>query len=350
MEKKDNTGTVVLIIIVAIAVFFAAYGLFNLKEKTSDNEETIKNERNEKDLYQFVKNGAKKAPWQNKSFKKYFAELYITGIIQDANENYNQGWLLDTIDELENDKNNQGILLVIDSPGGTVYESDEVFLALMEYKANTGRPVVAYLKSIAASGGYYIACAADKIIANRNTLTGSIGVICGQAVDVTKLLDEFGIVIKTFTAGRNKNMLNFNEPLTDEQENIMLTLAEEAYEQFTGIVSESRNIPIEDIQDLADGRIYSGAQAKTLGLIDEIKGFEDAKDSIRNESENSDWNFRVFDYHYEPNFFDMLKTGTISAQKALSTKDSNNSNLIASEALKMNMPNIKYPAYLYNQN
>ena len=117
--------------------------------------------------------------------KNYIASLYIEGVIEAENKTYNHEWLIDTIHSLKDDEKNKAILLTVDSPGGGVYESDEVYLALCDYTEHTGRPVYAYMTTLAASGGYYISCAAETIYANRNTLTGSIGVIASQSVDMT---------------------------------------------------------------------------------------------------------------------------------------------------------------------
>lgn len=245
----------------------------------------------------------------------YISTIYITGMISEENRTYNQKWLLRQIKKAENDAKNAGILLVIDSPGGTVYESDEAYLALKKYKAATNRPVYAYFGSLAASGGYYIGCASDKIFANRNTLTGSIGVIAGQSVDATKLLDKAGIKVTTITAGKNKNMGNYNSVLTDEQRAIFQSIADEAYEQFTGIVAENRKMQLSDVKKLADGRVYTALQAKNNGLIDDVCPFEEAKESIRtdfygkfqNQAKSApNLEFVDFKYKYEMSFADLI--------------------------------------------
>ncbi|MBR1403947.1 MAG: signal peptide peptidase SppA [Treponema sp.] len=239
----------------------------------------------------------------------YISVIYITGVISEENKTYNQKWLLRTIKNAKSDKNNRALLLFVDSPGGTVYESDEAYLALMDYKKSTGRTVYAYFGSLAASGGYYIASAADYIYANRNSLTGSIGVIAGQSIDATALLEKLGIKMTTITAGRNKNMGNYNSVLTDEQRAILQSIADEAYEQFTGIVAEARDLPIETVKVLADGRIYTAQQAKNNGLIDAVCSLEDAKSEIRADFEkNSDERVNFIDakYHYEENWMSLL--------------------------------------------
>ncbi len=244
---------------------------------------------------------------ENRRDEDYIARLYISGEITEAGYYYNQEWLLDTIDELAEDEHNKGILLVIDSPGGAVYEADEAYLALKEYKEKTHRVIHAYFKHLAASGGYYIACAANKIVANRNTLTGSIGVIGGQSVDATELASKLGIKMKTFTAGRNKNMLNYDSPLTEEQDKIMHDLVYEAYDQFTQIVAENRNMRIEDVQKLADGRIYTALQAKANGLVDEVDDLAGAESAISDVcSKGEKLEFYDYEFKYEETVWDAL--------------------------------------------
>ena len=229
------------------------------------------------------------------SLKTYIAELYITGTIQEKNSEYNQEWLLKTISFLKNDEKNLGIILFIDSPGGTVYHADEAYIALLDYKS-TGKKLYAYFGSMAASGGYYIGCAADKIYANRNSLLGSIGVISAQTIDATSLMEKIGIKSVTVHAGKNKNMLNYNEPATEEQLNIMQALADECYQQFTEIVSLSRKMDIDKVKELADGRIYSAKQGKENGLIDEIATLEEAELLIKTDFQEEMPVFKSFRY------------------------------------------------------
>ena len=273
---------------------------------------------------------------------KYVARLYITGVIEEANETYNQGWLLDTIDALENDDNNVGILLVVDSPGGTVYEADEVYLALREYR-NSGKEVWAYFKSIAASGAYYISCAADTIYANRNTITGSIGVIFGPTVDATGLLEKIGVKSTNFVSGKNKAMGSYNNPLTDEQINIMQSLVDECYEQFAAIVASARKKSLTETKALADGRVYTANQAKQNGLIDGIASQENAEDRMRERlmallslsSEEADAiDFVDYEYVYQAPFMRRI----FESMTGVSVKR------LVDEKLGRS---VKYPAYLF---
>ena len=207
------------------------------------------------------------------SGSEYIAALYVEGTIEDANSSYNQAWLLGTINRLKNDSNNVAIAMYVNSPGGGVYQADEVYYALKDYKS-TGKKFFVYMGPLAASGGYYISCPADKIYANRNTLTGSIGVIAGQLIDATELLDDIGITIEAIHSGRNKLMGNFYTEITEEQEEIMQSISDECYEQFVGIVASERNLPVDEVKELADGRIYTASQAYHNHLIDGIRTWD----------------------------------------------------------------------------
>lgn len=317
-EKKQeknpkNKGMIILIVILVIAFLFSFVKDF------------------------FTKDSGIKSKSSNSS--GYIAELYIEGTIQTENEQYNQQWLLDTIDELKNDSNNLGTILFINSPGGTVYESDEIYLALMDYK--TEKPLWAYLGQTAASGGYYIACSAEKIIANRNTLTGSIGVIAGQSFDLTEFMSKHGIKMNTITAGKNKNMLNIDQPLTTEQRAIMQSVADECYNQFTQIVAEGRNLPIETVKTLADGRIYTAQQAKNNKLIDDVNEFSKAKEDMKTTLfEGKNINFTEYKYKEDKNFYKYL-FDMYSSVKGLNTQTE------FIEKIMAESNQIDYPAFIY---
>lgn len=213
----------------------------------------------------------------------------VDGVIQDAGSssafqtvNYDHQNTLNYIDEMMDAENNRGILLCVDSPGGTVYHSDELYLKLMEYKEKTGRPVWAYMETQACSGGYYISMAADKIAANRNAWTGSIGVIMSY-YNYSELFDNLGIEEINITSGANKAMGSAGKKLTKEQRQIMQGLVDESYEQFAGIVAEGRKMPLDQVKTLADGRLYTAKQAVDNGLIDEISDYEAFELAFRQE-------------------------------------------------------------------
>lgn len=223
--------------------------------------------------------------------KPYIGELHIAGTITEdsdslsltSSDSYHQKWLLKRIDEMIRDNHNKGIILYVDTPGGEVYATDEMYLKLKSYQKKTGRPVYTYMASEAASGGYYISAASDKIYANRNCWTGSIGVTMGSVYDLTGLMKKMGVKAVAIHAGKNKAMGSPTEKLTAEQKKILQGLVDEAYEQFTGIVSKERRIPLPETKKLADGRVYTARQALKNGLIDEIGTLDDVIKAIRKD-------------------------------------------------------------------
>ena len=217
---------------------------------------------------------------------EFIGVINIVGEIGPGSDNvwssssgYNHNLYLNYIEQMEKSNKNKGILLYVDSPGGTVYESDEMYLRLMEYKENTGRPIWAYFATQACSGGYYISMAADQIYANRNCWTGSIGVIISLA-NYKGLYDKLGIKEIDITSGKNKAMGSGGLDLTDEQYDILQSLVDEAYNQFIGIVSEGRHMDMDTLKPIADGRIYTANQAVDNGLIDAVGSLQDAKTAM----------------------------------------------------------------------
>lgn len=339
-QKKNSAGFIILIALIVITLGFASYAVITRQDASSAPVNTEQNNTNNKpiEIFKSFNFSSENANGPVLPKGEYIAKIFITGVIQEENKTYSQKWLLNTISALEKDDNNKGIILFIDSPGGSVYESDEAYLALLQYQ-KSNKPVWAYMGSLAASGGYYISCGAQYICANRNTLTGSIGVIAGESVDLTELMANLGIKSKTFTAGRNKNMLNYNSPLTEEHEQIMQSIADECYEQFTSIVALNRKIPIRDVKELADGRIYTAKQALNLKLIDKICNFDEAVTEMKSKLNME--NINVIDYQYSPklSWYDFLSNAFANINPLVQTTESKVLDLISS--------NIKYPAYIY---
>ena len=140
---------------------------------------------------------------------------------------------------------------------------------------NTGKPVVVSMGDTAASGGYYISTAADRIVANKTTLTGSLGVIF-QLNNFAEAADKYGIKQVVIKSGKYKDMGNaFREMRPDERE-IFQSIVDESYAEFVGVISEGRGIPQDRVREIADGRVYSGSQARDLGLVDSFGGLDEA--------------------------------------------------------------------------
>ncbi len=193
---------------------------------------------------------------------------------------YNHEWTMQQLDDAIDNPSSKGLILYLDTPGGSVYETDELYFKILEYQ-KTGRPVYSAMGSMAASGGYYLSAPADKIIANRNCWTGSIGVTVGTFYDLSALLDKYGIKTVTITSGANKSMGSSVEPMTAEQQAIFQSLVDEAYLQFVDIVAEGRGMTVDQVKALADGRIYTAQQAKANGLIDRVGTLDDAVNDMQ---------------------------------------------------------------------
>lgn len=174
------------------------------------------------------------------------------------------------------DQDVHGIILKINSPGGGVTASDIIYKEINSFRLNRKIPIVALFMDTAASGGYYIAMASDKIIAHPTTVTGSIGVII-SGVNVKKALEKIGVEDQTIVSGGNKNILSPLSEFTKEQRTIIQSIVNDMYERFFQVVAKGRpGISEQKLRELADGRVYSASQAKKEGLIDEVGYFEDA--------------------------------------------------------------------------
>ncbi len=259
----------------------------------------------------------------------YIGVLTVTGTIEGdsssefATQSYHHSWTLEKIKELKNDKNNRGLIIRVNTPGGGVYESDELYFAIKDYKESTGRPVYSYMMSQATSGGYYISCPCDMIYANRNCWTGSIGVTIGTLYDISGLLKKYGVKTVTITSGDNKAMGSSTEEMTDEQKEIFQSLVDEAYDQFVGIVAEGRKMDEKKVRKLADGRVYTAKQAKEHGLIDEIASYQDMVKDMRKRFELESVSVNNIDYDEDDSLLSRLlrslsAAGRSSAENELS--------------------------------
>lgn len=180
---------------------------------------------------------------------------------------------LDTIREFEEDAGIKAVIVRIDSPGGRVGPSQEVYEALLRLKEF--KPVIASMASIGASGAYYIACAADTIYAMPGTMTGSIGVIL-EFVDVTEGLEKLGVSAHSITGGTLKDAGTPFRHMSEKERSYFEALAKDVHEQFMEAVSVSRNLPEDKVIEYADGRVYTGRQALAIGLIDKLGGLDQA--------------------------------------------------------------------------
>ena len=184
--------------------------------------------------------------------------------------------VVEELNEYSDDPSIKAIVIRIDSPGGGVVVSQEIYNAVTKAKKE-GKKVVVSMGSVAASGGYYVAAAADKIVANPGTLTGSIGVIM-EFANVEKLLEKIGVKGVVVKAGEYKDMGSPFRDMTPQERKLLQDVIDDVHNQFVKAVAEGRNLPESDVRAIADGRIFTGQQALALKLVDQMG---DLDDSIR---------------------------------------------------------------------
>ena len=205
-------------------------------------------------------------PWRRKS-RRRMARIVVDGPITGSTRQR----VLKALRDVE-EREFPALLLRIDSPGGTVGDSQEIHAALLRLREK-GCRVVASFGNISASGGVYIGVAAESIVANPGTITGSIGVIL-RGNDLSKVFERIGIRFDTVKSGVFKDILSPDRPLSPEERALLQELIDSSYGQFVRVVAEGRSLTEDTVRGFADGRVFSGEQAKSLGLVDEL-GDED---------------------------------------------------------------------------
>ncbi len=216
------------------------------------------------------------------------ARIEVNGVIQDTGSpslfsdgSYNHQVMMQELEEIKDDSSIKGIMLVVNSPGGGVYESAEIYDKLKEIKAKN-KKIYVTMKNTAASGGYYISAPADKIYASRETMTGSLGVIM-QSMNYKELADKYGVKFNTIKSGAHKDIMSPTKEMDDSERRILQSLVDESYNQFVQVIADGRGMSTSEVKKLADGRVYSGLQAKNNGLVDELGLEEDALKALKKE-------------------------------------------------------------------
>ncbi len=287
MSKKQTNGLIVA------AVIFVIVGVISvisnaLSSKVSKNSGATDIEAMMESLYGTGNQALMDMP----TTEDFIAVVPIEGTIQASTsesslygttETYNHDMLMEYVNLLIENDSNKGIILRLNTPGGTVYEADELYLKLMEYKEKTGRPIWAYMESQCCSGGVYLAAAAGEQYANRITTTGSIGVIM-STYDMSGLYEKLGIKEVNIVSSKNKDMGTAAKPMTSEQKAIYQSFVDEYYNRFVEIVATGRNMSVDEVKALADGRIYTATQAVENGLIDGIKSSEEFDAYVKEQS------------------------------------------------------------------
>jgi protease-4 len=205
------------------------------------------------------------------------AVMQLSGAISSGSEDYfsTQGitpdLVADLLEQAAADSAIKAVVVSVNSPGGSVVASDEIYHALLEFE----KPVVVWMGEMAASGGYYISCGGDHVFAHPGTLTGSIGVI-SQFFNAEELMDKVGVDVVVIISGPSKDIGSPFREMTEDEQAIWEGIIDEVYDGFVEIVAQARGLPLEDVRELADGRVYTGRQALELGLVDEVGLLGDA--------------------------------------------------------------------------
>jgi protease IV len=203
------------------------------------------------------------------SFGDRIGIIELQGTIDDSEPYLRQ------IKTFRDDSSVRGVVLRIDSPGGAVAPSQEIYQQLLKLRQEAGKPVVVSMGSVAASGGYYVACAADSILALPGTLTGSIGVLM-EFPDIHEVMGKIGVGMEVVKSAPHKDIGSPFRPLTDEERKLLQSMVDDVYRQFVEVVSTSRHLPMDSVLAIADGRVVSGNQAREMGLVDGAGGLPEA--------------------------------------------------------------------------
>lgn len=220
--------------------------------------------------------------------------------------------VLSQIRAAQNDQEIKAIILEVDSPGGGVTPSDEIWNALTQFKASQeDRKVVVFMRDLCASGGYYVSAAGDWLIAEPTAIVGSIGVIM-STLNWKTLSEKIGVKDVTIKSGLNKDLLNPFTETSPEQIALLQEMIDSSYARFFGIVRDARGLEEEKLKELADGRIFDAAKALDLGFIDQIGYWDDAvaktAELLGQES------VKIVRYESEPSFFKLLTTARVPFQ------------------------------------
>jgi protease-4 len=209
----------------------------------------------------------------------HIARVWVTGLITGDQPT------LDLLEDIAKADNVKGLIIRIDSPGGTTAGSEAIYEAVRRIAKD--KPVAAVMDTVAASGGYITAIAADHIVARGNTITGSIGVIF-QWAEFSKLLETVGVQMQEIKSGDLKAEPSPFKPLSEKAREVSTLMVQDSFAWFTGLVAERRKLPLDKVKILSDGRVYTGRQAVAEKLIDELGGEEKAIAWIKKEKKLSE--------------------------------------------------------------
>lgn len=207
--------------------------------------------------------------------KDKIAVLTLDGVIQDTGSvsslfasGYNHQFFMSQLNEIYEDSSVKGVILKVNTPGGGVVESADIYDGLIALQRDKEIPIYVSMGGMAASGGYYVSAPADKIFVNRETITGSIGVIM-ESINYAKLAEKYGVDFNTIKTGPYKDIMSGSREMTDEEREMLQEMINDSYERFVEIIADGREMTTAEVKKVADGRIMNGRQAIEAGLADD---------------------------------------------------------------------------------
>ncbi|ANU25745.1 signal peptide peptidase SppA [Planococcus versutus] len=229
------------------------------------------------------------------------AVLNVEGVIQDTGNTsslfgtsgYNHSFFMEQLENIKEDPSVKAVVLAVNSPGGGVVESAEIYDKITEIQEETKKPFYVSMGAMAASGGYYIAAPADKIFVNEETLTGSIGVIM-QSVNYGELAERYGVDFVTIKSGPYKDIMSPTREMTEDERALLQEMLDDSYESFVDVIEEGRDMTEKEVKAVADGRIMNGRQAVEANLADAIGFEEDVIEQVKADYDLG--NAEVFQY------------------------------------------------------
>ena len=332
---KKNNGKRWIAVAIALLLFVASSIVSNRSDKISEKQaDKLKNEY----LNQFnpFSATANKNIVEDGDKKNKIALISYEGAIGDG-EVYDS--FMEQLDDIYKDDSVKGVIMQVNSPGGAVYNSEQIANKIKEIQTDKKIPVFTVMKTMAASGGYYISAPTDKIYASNETLTGSIGVIMSSR-SFQGLFEKYGIKEQNITTGKMKDAGSIGKDMTDEQKKYFQDLINSSFDRFIKVVSQGRSMKEDEVRKLADGRVYDGAQAKNNGLVDKIGNLDDAIEDMKKDYKLN--NPEVFEY--EGSDYSLKKL--FSKAKKLVEKNSSSDLSVLKELMEKESP---LPMYYYGK-
>ena len=323
---KKNNGKRWIAVAIALLLFVASTLVSNKSEKI-ENQQADKLTNEYLNQFNPFSATANKNVLEEGDKKNKIAVLSYEGAIGDGDV-YDS--FMEQLDDIYKDDSIKGVIMQVNSPGGAVYNSEQIANKIKEIQSEKKIPVFTVMKTMAASGGYYISAPTDKIYASNETLTGSIGVILSSR-SFQGLFEKYGIKEQNITTGKMKDAGSIGKDMTDEQKKYFQELINSSFDRFIKVVSQGRSMKEDEVKKLADGRVYDGAQAKNNGLVDKIGNLDNAIEDMKKdyklgnpevfEYEGSDYSLKKF-FSKAQNILDKNSSSDLAILKELMEKDS----------------------------